>query len=464
MKTIAIAHLVLLILSTAAFSQTPGQKNWFENLFVARGGCFPEGPSYSDFLNSPRAQVMGGNINANLFGKPAINWSGDDVAVATRIFKDCEASARAHGNGFAAAGFKRAQQQLGDIIAMARKLDTQRKAEQEARIALLKQQADADKKAATDANAKAQRESAELAEATREAGEARRARQEAERKLAEIRAAVAAKQKEANQNSQADVVKNSTMTKQGWIGVNVQQVTPDLAYALSIDAARGALIAQVHQGGPAVAAGLVPSDVIIKVDGQDINSPEDLIRIISATPVGKKIDILVIRNTKQETHSAVVQQKPAEVAEAPVPARDDQHAGESAHESVNSAQFASDMAKLAEQGLQKADGDAAPCWNDSGDREACARGLASAQQALQKMDQQFASIGVPCSSLRTAALQFSRNLRMMERFYAIAQRAIQTHNPQMLAVATAQIAQAADGLNASVQLAKAQAMTACSHP
>ncbi|MPZ58385.1 MAG: Do family serine endopeptidase [Rhizobiales bacterium] len=90
-------------------------------------------------------------------------------------------------------------------------------------------------------------------------------------------------------------------TRRGWLGVRIQQVTDDIAESLSIKPARGALVAGIADDGPAKPAGIEPGDVIVKFDGKDVQKMGDLPRIVADTPVGKEVDVLVIRKGKEET-------------------------------------------------------------------------------------------------------------------------------------------------------------------
>src|SRR5579883_838831 len=92
-------------------------------------------------------------------------------------------------------------------------------------------------------------------------------------------------------------------TRRGWLGVRIQQVTDDIADSLNIKPARGALVAGVDEKGPAKPAGIEAGDVIIKFDGKDIKEMKDLPRIVADTPVGKDVDVVVVRKGKEETRS-----------------------------------------------------------------------------------------------------------------------------------------------------------------
>jgi len=95
-------------------------------------------------------------------------------------------------------------------------------------------------------------------------------------------------------------------TRRGWLGVRIQQVTDDIAESLGIKPARGALVAGVDDRGPAKPAGIEPGDVVVKFDGRDIKEMRDLPRIVADTPVGKEIEVVVIRKGKEETHKVKV--------------------------------------------------------------------------------------------------------------------------------------------------------------
>jgi serine protease Do len=92
-------------------------------------------------------------------------------------------------------------------------------------------------------------------------------------------------------------------TRRGWLGVRIQQVTDDIAESLSIKPTRGALVAGIDEHGPAKPGGIEAGDVIVKFDGHDIKEMHDLPRIVADTPVGKEVDVVVIRKGKEETHT-----------------------------------------------------------------------------------------------------------------------------------------------------------------
>jgi len=87
-------------------------------------------------------------------------------------------------------------------------------------------------------------------------------------------------------------------TRRGWLGVFIQEITPDIAESLGLDVAAGALVSTVNENSPAQAAGLEPGDVIVSFDGKMIDKMRDLPRIVAETEIGATVPVKVIRNGK----------------------------------------------------------------------------------------------------------------------------------------------------------------------
>ncbi len=94
--------------------------------------------------------------------------------------------------------------------------------------------------------------------------------------------------------------------RRGWLGVRIQQVTDEIAESLDIKPASGALVAGVDDKGPAKPAGIEPGDVVVKFDGKDIKEPKDLSRVVADTPVGKAVDVVIIRKGKEQTEKVTL--------------------------------------------------------------------------------------------------------------------------------------------------------------
>jgi serine protease Do len=81
----------------------------------------------------------------------------------------------------------------------------------------------------------------------------------------------------------------------GWLGVYIQEITPEIAEQLELEDDRGALISKVEPGSPADDAGMQRYDVIVEFNGQPISSMEELPRRVAAAPVGSEADVVVLR-------------------------------------------------------------------------------------------------------------------------------------------------------------------------
>ena len=90
-------------------------------------------------------------------------------------------------------------------------------------------------------------------------------------------------------------------TRRGWLGVQIQQVTDEIAESLGLTDARGALVAGVLDNSPAQAAKMKEGDVILKFDGRDVNESRKLPRIVADTAVGKSVKVVVWRAGREVT-------------------------------------------------------------------------------------------------------------------------------------------------------------------
>jgi serine protease Do len=88
-------------------------------------------------------------------------------------------------------------------------------------------------------------------------------------------------------------------TRRGWLGVNIQSVTDEIAESLGLDKPKGALIASVRDGGPAQVAGIQPGDVVLTFDGKEVTDMRRLPRIVAETPIDKSVKVKVWRKRKE---------------------------------------------------------------------------------------------------------------------------------------------------------------------
>ena len=82
----------------------------------------------------------------------------------------------------------------------------------------------------------------------------------------------------------------------GWLGVSIQDVPNDIAEYFGIEDNRGALVADVVPGDPAETAGIRPKDIIVEVNGQNIEDSRELLHLVAGLNVGQKVDVKVLRN------------------------------------------------------------------------------------------------------------------------------------------------------------------------
>ncbi|WP_092643863.1 Do family serine endopeptidase [Jannaschia faecimaris] len=106
-------------------------------------------------------------------------------------------------------------------------------------------------------------------------------------------------------------------TRRGWLGVRIQDVDAELAEALGLERARGALVTDVPEG-PAKDAGIEPRDVILTFDGSDVADTKELVRTVGNAPVDKAVRVVIFRDG--ETQTILVTLGRREEAESAVPA------------------------------------------------------------------------------------------------------------------------------------------------
>ncbi|MCV2873394.1 Do family serine endopeptidase [Defluviimonas sp. WL0050] len=107
-------------------------------------------------------------------------------------------------------------------------------------------------------------------------------------------------------------------TRRGWLGVRIQDVTPDVAEAMGLADAKGALVTDVPDG-PAKDGGMLSGDVITSFDGAEVADTRELVRRVGDADVGKAVRVIVLRDGKSQTLLVTLGRR--ELAEGePVPA------------------------------------------------------------------------------------------------------------------------------------------------
>ncbi|WEX76285.1 Do family serine endopeptidase [Sinorhizobium numidicum] len=90
-------------------------------------------------------------------------------------------------------------------------------------------------------------------------------------------------------------------TRRGWLGVRIQPVTDDIAESLKMEAPHGALVSGIIEGGPIARGEIKAGDIITRFDGTDIVEMRDLMLAVGESPVGKAVDVIIIRDGKEQT-------------------------------------------------------------------------------------------------------------------------------------------------------------------
>lgn len=114
-----------------------------------------------------------------------------------------------------------------------------------------------------------------------------------------------------------DQLKEFGETRRGWLGVRIQDVTDDVAEALGLTSAAGALVSDVPEG-PAMEAGMQAGDVIVSFDGREVEDTRGLVRQVGNTEVGKAVRVVVNRDGATQTLLVTLGRR--EEAESAVPA------------------------------------------------------------------------------------------------------------------------------------------------
>ena len=117
--------------------------------------------------------------------------------------------------------------------------------------------------------------------------------------------------------------------RRGWLGVKIQQVTPDIAESLGLKEPSGAMVAAVDDAGPAAKGKLRTGDIILKFDNQDVKEMRTLPRIVAETEINKQVPVTVWRDGHEQTLDVTVGELPddqqtqlaATTPDKPVPAK-----------------------------------------------------------------------------------------------------------------------------------------------
>jgi len=105
------------------------------------------------------------------------------------------------------------------------------------------------------------------------------------------------------------IIQTGSVTR-GWIGVAVQDMTPELAESFKLKAARGVLISEVMRGGPADKAGIRPGDILLSIGGTPLPDSTAMLETISALTPGKTVALRLSRNQEEVEVQVKVGKRP----------------------------------------------------------------------------------------------------------------------------------------------------------
>jgi serine protease Do len=119
-----------------------------------------------------------------------------------------------------------------------------------------------------------------------------------------------------------DQLRKDGEVRRGWIGVNIQPVTEEIAKERNIALGKGAYISQVAPGGPGEKAGVKTGDVIIKFGDEVVAEVRDLPKLVARAAIGGKVPVDVLRDGKTESLTVTVERLIDQTAPTPAVAKD----------------------------------------------------------------------------------------------------------------------------------------------
>jgi len=101
-----------------------------------------------------------------------------------------------------------------------------------------------------------------------------------------------------------DLKEDGKVTR-GWLGIMIQEITPELSSALNLTIKTGALVSDVEPGGPADKGGMKRGDVIVKFAGQEVDDLEALPKAVAKALPGKPVQVEIVRGDQRKTLTLV---------------------------------------------------------------------------------------------------------------------------------------------------------------
>ncbi len=101
----------------------------------------------------------------------------------------------------------------------------------------------------------------------------------------------------------------------GWLGITIQEITPEIARKFDLKMSEGALVSDVAKGSPAHRAGIMRGDVILEINGKRIKDVAGLRNLVAQSEIGSQVDIKILRRDREATLKAIIMELPVDIGE-----------------------------------------------------------------------------------------------------------------------------------------------------
>ena len=123
-------------------------------------------------------------------------------------------------------------------------------------------------------------------------------------------------------------LKEKGSVTRAWLGVLIQEITPDMQEALGLEKRVGALVADVIENSPAQKAGIMRGDVIVQFEDRKVDSEHQLPTMVAYLPVGTEVEVVVLRDGKEKTIEVTLEEMTEVTAQAGLPGKPEETEGE----------------------------------------------------------------------------------------------------------------------------------------
>jgi serine protease Do len=120
-------------------------------------------------------------------------------------------------------------------------------------------------------------------------------------------------------NDVVDSLIQNGQVSRGWLGIQIQPVSEDIAESVGLDKAAGALVTEAQADGPALDAGVKAGDIVTQVNGRAVASPRELARLIGSIQPGTDVELTIWRNGSEEKLTMELAEMPGDQQQAAVP-------------------------------------------------------------------------------------------------------------------------------------------------